>query len=112
MRSSPTFLLATVLALIAATALAWSSAPDASATASPAQASSTSSDGQRLFLSEQQLTQDSPAGPLDQSIKSILNVRRPLRYGEFVWSDRGVPAGPIWVRVDLHSQLISVFRGG
>ena len=24
----------------------------------------------------------------------------------------GVPAGPIWLRVDLHSQLISVFRGG
>ena len=28
------------------------------------------------------------------------------------WNDRGVPAGPTWIRIDLGSQLISVFRAG
>jgi lipoprotein-anchoring transpeptidase ErfK/SrfK len=35
-----------------------------------------------------------------------------MHYGDFVWNDRNVPAGPVWVRVDLKSQLISVFRAG
>ena len=33
-------------------------------------------------------------------------------YGDFVWNDRNVPKGTVWVRVDLKSQIISVFRGG
>jgi lipoprotein-anchoring transpeptidase ErfK/SrfK len=35
-----------------------------------------------------------------------------MEYGEFRWNDRGVPAGPIWIRIDLKSQLLSVFRAG
>jgi lipoprotein-anchoring transpeptidase ErfK/SrfK len=35
-----------------------------------------------------------------------------MRYGDYRWDDKGVPTGPIWVRVDLRSQLISVFREG
>jgi lipoprotein-anchoring transpeptidase ErfK/SrfK len=36
-----------------------------------------------------------------------------MRYGGYRWYERGVAsAGPIWVRVDLKSQIISVFRGG
>ncbi len=35
-----------------------------------------------------------------------------MRFGDFVWEDEGVPAGAIWVRVDVTQQLISVFRGG
>ena len=34
-----------------------------------------------------------------------------MRFGDFAWDDRGVPAGPTWMRVDLKAQLISVFRG-
>jgi len=52
------------------------------------------------------------AGIIDRPIKSILKVPRRMSYGEFRWSDQGVPAGPTWVRVDLKSQLLSVFRGG
>jgi hypothetical protein len=48
----------------------------------------------------------------DRSIKTVLNVRGPMSYGEYRWDDKGVPAGPAWVRVDLERQLISVFRSG
>jgi lipoprotein-anchoring transpeptidase ErfK/SrfK len=35
-----------------------------------------------------------------------------MTYGDYRWEDKGVPAGPAWVRVDLKSQIISVFRSG
>lgn len=46
------------------------------------------------------------------NLHSLLNVDRRLKYGEFVWNDSGVAPGPISVRVDLGTQLISVFRSG
>jgi lipoprotein-anchoring transpeptidase ErfK/SrfK len=46
-----------------------------------------------------------------REIVSLLRVDRAMRYGEFRWSDVS-RAGPIWVRVDLAHELISVFRGG
>lgn len=49
---------------------------------------------------------------IDRPIKTILDVRAPMTYGDYLWDDRGVPAGPAWVRVDLRTQLISVFRSG
>lgn len=46
-----------------------------------------------------------------REIVSLLRIDRAMRYGEYFWND--VPrAGPIWARVDLAHQLISVFRGG
>ncbi len=45
-------------------------------------------------------------------IQSVLNVQTPMRYGDYVWNDDGVPAGPVWVRVDLKHQLLSIFRAG
>jgi lipoprotein-anchoring transpeptidase ErfK/SrfK len=41
----------------------------------------------------------------------MLAVKEPLQFGDYSWDDRGVPAGPTWIRVDLKSQLMSVFRG-
>lgn len=68
-------------------------------------------DGKRIPLSAaQSATLAGPGG--QQSISSILNVRKRMKYGEFVWDDAGVPAGPVWVRIDLGKQLISVFRAG
>jgi len=46
-----------------------------------------------------------------RTIRSILNITAPMAYGGFVWSEDGIPPGPIWVRIDLGRQLISVFRG-
>jgi lipoprotein-anchoring transpeptidase ErfK/SrfK len=34
-----------------------------------------------------------------------------MTFGDYVWDDNGVPPGPLWVRVDINAQLISVFRG-
>ena len=47
-----------------------------------------------------------------ERIRSLLNVERRMHYGEFVWNDDKVPAGPVWVRVDLAAQTISAFRAG
>jgi hypothetical protein len=45
-------------------------------------------------------------------VKSLLNSRRPIRFGDYVWNDAGVPEGPVWVRVDLSRQTLSIFRDG
>lgn len=47
-----------------------------------------------------------------RSVKSMLNVPKRMRYGDFAWNDDGIPRGPVWVRVDLKLQTISVFRAG
>jgi lipoprotein-anchoring transpeptidase ErfK/SrfK len=66
----------------------------------------------RIQISDAQLHEAQAAGLVDQPIKTILDVPERMSYGEFVWNDRGVPAGPVWIRVDLGSQLLSVFRSG
>ena len=45
-------------------------------------------------------------------VHSLLNIRSAMRYGEYEWKDDDVPDGPLWVRIDLRQQLMSVFRGG
>lgn len=47
-----------------------------------------------------------------RTVFSLLNVAGPLRFGQYAWDEQGVPPGPIWVRVDLGRQLLSVFRAG
>ena len=54
----------------------------------------------------------SSSGPDAQPIRSLLNIRSPMQYGEYRWDDDGVGPGPIWVRVGLKQQTLSVFRGG
>ena len=66
----------------------------------------------RIYLTRGLLAAAYASGLIDRPVRSILKVPHPLTYGEFVWDDRGVPSGPVWVRVDLESQLISVFRAG
>src|SRR5438445_7259206 len=66
----------------------------------------------RIGLSPAQVREAYAAGLVDRPIKTILDVRGPMTYGQFVWNDQGVPAGPAWIRVDLHAQLMSVFRSG
>ena len=39
-------------------------------------------------------------------------MRTKLGYGDFVWDADGVPAGPVWVIVDLGAQTKSEFRAG
>jgi L,D-transpeptidase-like protein len=66
----------------------------------------------RIAVTPAQVREAYKVGLIDRPIKSILDVRRPMSYGQFLWNDRGVPRGPVWIRVDLHAQLMSVFRSG
>lgn len=46
------------------------------------------------------------------TIKRILPISGPIKYGEWHWDETGVPAGPIVITVDLDARVLSVFRGG
>jgi hypothetical protein len=78
--------------------------------AAPAVAATPRSD--RIVVSAAALSQAYAAGVVDRPVKSILNVPGHMSYGDFVWDDKGVPEGPLWIRVDLKAQIISVFRSG
>jgi hypothetical protein len=45
-------------------------------------------------------------------VRSVLNITKPMRFGDFAWDEEHIPKGPVWVRVDLARQLLSVFRDG
>jgi hypothetical protein len=42
----------------------------------------------------------------------ILNIRRKMTYGDFVWAADDGDRGPIWIRVDRAKQMLSVYQGG
>ena len=66
----------------------------------------------RNYFTPTQLHDAIQSGELDRPVKSLLKVDKRLEYGDFRWDDAGVGPGPTWVRVDLHSQILSVFRAG
>jgi len=45
-------------------------------------------------------------------IRSVLNVKHPMRFGDYIWNEERIPQGNVWARVDLGNQTISVFRDG
>jgi lipoprotein-anchoring transpeptidase ErfK/SrfK len=57
-----------------------------------------------------------PAAPAPKDerfiIKRILPISGPIKYGEWHWDAKDVPAGPIVVTVDLDARVLSVFQGG
>jgi len=65
--------------------------------------------GDRIAIPAGRSLQLSHAAPVQ--VSSLLNVRERMRYGQSLWSEAGVPAGPVWVHVDRRAQIISVFRG-
>ena len=66
----------------------------------------------RTYLNAAQLRQAYQAGEIDRPIKSLLAIDKPLDHGGYRWDDAGIPEGPTWIRVDLNSQILSVFRAG
>jgi lipoprotein-anchoring transpeptidase ErfK/SrfK len=93
-----------------AAALALAREPQHARAAVPRVAAAAPAD--RIAVPQASLRQALAVGTIDRPIKTILNVRRRMSYGDFVWNDRGVPTGQTWIRVDLQSQLLSVFRSG
>ena len=53
-----------------------------------------------------------PAPAAAPAAPRMLQLDRPMLHGDFVWSDEGVPAGRISIRVNLAEQTLSVFRSG
>ena len=84
--------------------------PQPAATAKPAEAESNA--GARIALAPAIVRKALALGLIDRPIRSVLNVPAKMNYGDYRWNEDGVPAGPIWVRVDVGSQLLSVFRSG
>lgn len=46
------------------------------------------------------------------TVKRILPIDGPIKYGQWFWDDKDVPPGPIVMTVDLKARVISVFQGG
>jgi lipoprotein-anchoring transpeptidase ErfK/SrfK len=59
-----------------------------------------------------------PAAPkapqIDQGmvLKRVLDTGGPIRFGDWFWDDKDVPAGPVVITVDLKAQVLSIFRAG
>ncbi len=105
---------ASVLVAAGLTAGPGASTPPANvrSAASPAFGSTAMPRNGRIFLTDAQLRQALKSGTVDRPIKSLLAVERPMKFGDYEWNDAAVPAGPTWIRVDLKSQIMSVFRSG
>ena len=65
----------------------------------------------RTALAAASVRQALAEGQILRPVSTVLKVPQRMSYGEFRWDDKGVPAGPTWVRVDLKAQILSVFRG-
>lgn len=82
-------------------------APDPAMAAIPAET------GPRVWYSPGRYPNLTLPGGQRETIRSVLNIRQPMKFGDYVWDEQYVPKeGPVWVRVDIDRQLISVFRGG
>lgn len=55
---------------------------------------------------------DSDGHDHGSEIKRILKIDGPMKHGDYVWDEKGVPAGPLVITVDLKAQTLSVFRNG
>jgi hypothetical protein len=53
-----------------------------------------------------------PAHDKAFTVRRILPIEGPIKYGEWHWDDKGVPDGPIVITVDLDARVLSVFKGG
>jgi len=45
-------------------------------------------------------------------VRRILDLKGPLKHGDFIWDESGAPGGPIVITVDLTAQVVSIFRDG
>jgi hypothetical protein len=104
-------LIASALGLGAAS-LFWSALPAPAPSAPVIVPAPTVGEGERVRYPEGRLPKVVSADGREHEIRSVLNISRPMNFGDYVWTDEGVPAGDLWVRVDIDKQVISVFRDG
>lgn len=46
------------------------------------------------------------------TLKRILDTGGPIKFGDWFWDEKGVPAGPTIITIDLTAQVLSIFRDG
>lgn len=68
--------------------------------------------GPRIWYAADKYPQLPLPGGRHEIVRSVLNITKPMHFGDFVWNEERIPDGPVWVRVDLTRQLLSVFRDG
>ena len=96
------------LGLVGARASQWQSA-DRTTTHSPG---TRHVEDDRLYLDGAGSSRGSGLKGTPTPVRSLLNVKQRMRYGDYVWNEQKIPQGIVWIRVDLKSQLLSVFRAG
>jgi lipoprotein-anchoring transpeptidase ErfK/SrfK len=99
------------IALIAVAMAMRSGGAAAPVAAAPPAVSATASEGRLTYPADRPPRLTLPDGRTE-TIRSVLNIGRRMRYGTSAWNEDRVPQGPVWVRVDLERQLLSVFRAG
>jgi hypothetical protein len=72
----------------------------------------TPSTGARVRYTENDYPQLTLPDGRRETVRSVLNITKRMQFGDFVWNEDRIPDGPVWVRIDLTRQLVSVFRGG
>jgi lipoprotein-anchoring transpeptidase ErfK/SrfK len=82
------------------------------AAANVASARLAQADQRRISYPAGQLPRLELPGAPPREVRSLLKVPRKLQHGEFAWDDPAGASGPVWIRIDLANQLLSVFRGG
>lgn len=97
---------AVTLVAIAIAVADWRSPPPPTVAAAPAK-----SGARILYPSGRVPVLTLPDGSRRQ-VRSMINEQRPLRFGDYLWNEDGVPPGEAWVRIDLGRQTLSVFRAG
>lgn len=63
------------------------------------------------------LTLAAPAKPKPAAddpfvVKSILDIKGPIKFGDWYWSEADATPGPLIITVDLQARTMSVFRDG
>ena len=66
---------------------------------------------ERIVLTRAEIQRALAMGYFVGPVTTILNVHSQLHYGDYRWDDFGEPPGRVWISIDLHRQLLSVFRG-
>src|SRR6185369_619939 len=74
----------------------------------PSPAASSPSPGRLLHAPAPKIVRRAP----DFTVKTALQIDRPLAPGDYVWDDEGVLPGRVAIVVDIKQQLIFVYRGG
>ena len=106
--SWPRIAAAAAVVLIAVNAF---NARSVDAVEAPASVPAAKREAPRAIVPPMQFAALQPPSAVGSGRGSLLNVGSPMSYGQFVWNGDGVAPGPVWIRVDLKKQLISVFRG-